>query len=445
MANGNHQRLGELLVDKGIISNLQLAVALAAQKTLQCRLGEVVVERGFADEEQIAKCLAEQYGYEYTNMEGLQPESSALDLVDAEIAVQAEILPVRVESGVLHCVSADPLDVVATDAICQVSNLRMELMIAPRSCLLAAIRRWYRLDADGSLHTATGLPTPPERFGRVWPRFATADCMLADAYDNTLGREVSLLFGRAFADKQSSAFSRIRSFAGCNGSGLMRIYDWFVADGHGWVVMEPFRGESAVNILRTRGNRTPAQAAAMVSQLALGVDQLVQAGQSSTVIGPENVLVGRDGICRIAPLQEIGPEFQLPPGIAANHEVSEHVYALGALLHFLMTGRAPSKASAHMPTEAALTGLLESDGIWLPSAMIEILYRCLCADPPVGYSSPLQIKLALEACSWRSATTQAASPAEVGRDRDQLLDSLEEGPVISRRRGLFGFLFGKSA
>ncbi|MBL1150732.1 MAG: hypothetical protein HND42_11040 [Armatimonadetes bacterium] len=445
MAKGNHQRLGELLVDQGIISNLQLAVALAAQKTLQCRLGEVIVERGFADEEQIAKCLAEQYGYEYTDLHGVQPESSALDLVDAEIAVQAEILPVRVESGVLHCVSADPLDVLATDAIRHASGVRIEMMIAPRSSLLSAIRRWYRLDAEGAPPTAAGMRTPPERFSRVWPRFATADGMLADAYDNTLGREVSLLFGQALADEGSEAFTRIRSFAGCNGSGLLRIYDWFDFEGCGWVVMEPVRGESVANIVRTRGNRTPAQAAAIVSQLAVGVDQLVQAGQGATVIGPANVLVGRGGVCCIAPLEAIGSEFRLPPGVATNHELSEHVYALGALLHFLLTGRAPAKASAHMPTEAALSGLFESEGIWIPSAMVEILFRCLCADPPVGYSSTLQLKLALESCSWRCATTQVTSPAEVGRDREQLLDSLEEGPATARRRGFLSFLFRKSA
>ena len=46
------KKLGELLVEGELITNLQLSIALAAQQTSSKRLGQIVVERGFATEDQ---------------------------------------------------------------------------------------------------------------------------------------------------------------------------------------------------------------------------------------------------------------------------------------------------------------------------------------------------------------------------------------------------------
>ena len=61
--------LGQILVERGVISNPQLQQALDAQKRGGGLIGEVIVELGFAKEEDIAYCLSLQFGYPYLSLE----------------------------------------------------------------------------------------------------------------------------------------------------------------------------------------------------------------------------------------------------------------------------------------------------------------------------------------------------------------------------------------
>ncbi|HDM70151.1 MAG TPA: hypothetical protein ENG58_01950, partial [Thermotogales bacterium] len=56
-----YKRIGEILVDKGIITNEDLATAMNIQRSVKRPLGEVLVEYGYATWEQIAEALASQY------------------------------------------------------------------------------------------------------------------------------------------------------------------------------------------------------------------------------------------------------------------------------------------------------------------------------------------------------------------------------------------------
>ncbi|MFX8801564.1 hypothetical protein ABTM62_19830, partial [Acinetobacter baumannii] len=63
MSVRTYRRLGELLLDRGAVTYLNLSVALADQKVSKRRLGEILIERGFTPEDEIAACLAQQSGY----------------------------------------------------------------------------------------------------------------------------------------------------------------------------------------------------------------------------------------------------------------------------------------------------------------------------------------------------------------------------------------------
>ena len=63
------KRLGEYLVESGIISSTTLAEALEIQKVRKKRLGQILRDMGVADEEMIAGVLAQQFGYSFTARE----------------------------------------------------------------------------------------------------------------------------------------------------------------------------------------------------------------------------------------------------------------------------------------------------------------------------------------------------------------------------------------
>ena len=58
-----HKPLGQILVERGVISNSQLQKVLEAQKCSGGLIGEIIIEQGFAKEEDIAYCLSLQFGY----------------------------------------------------------------------------------------------------------------------------------------------------------------------------------------------------------------------------------------------------------------------------------------------------------------------------------------------------------------------------------------------
>ncbi|MER3462521.1 MAG: hypothetical protein C4342_05930, partial [Armatimonadota bacterium] len=196
---GEYKRLGEILVESGVLTNLQLSVAIAAQLTSNRRLGEILVERGYASEDQIARCLADQYGYDYIeDPAALAPEQSALDLVGAEMAFSLKVLPICVRDGVLNCIIWDPIDVSVTDQLRLATGNRLRISISPKSRLEAAIRLAYSIDRAVAV-TAGGRSsntTLPSRYKSQETLRQTGSLLWVRALDTLLGRPVLLVGGR---------------------------------------------------------------------------------------------------------------------------------------------------------------------------------------------------------------------------------------------------------
>jgi type IV pilus assembly protein PilB len=140
-----YRKLGEMLVQGGLITSLQLSIALAAQQTSNRRLGEIVVERGFCTEDQIALCLAEQFGYEVADMatHPIQPE--AIVLLKAEFALEQGVLAVEVNGEDATFVIFDPVNVEATDQVAVLTKKRAKFLISARTSLIAMKVKLLRL------------------------------------------------------------------------------------------------------------------------------------------------------------------------------------------------------------------------------------------------------------------------------------------------------------
>ncbi len=112
-------KLGELLFQKGLISQSQLAEALAVQAAEPKKLGLILMETAGLNLRQLNETLAEQAGIEKLELEGLSIPTDILALVPAEAASQYNVLPVGRENGRLILAMADPFDHQA------LGNLRM--------------------------------------------------------------------------------------------------------------------------------------------------------------------------------------------------------------------------------------------------------------------------------------------------------------------------------
>lgn len=79
------KQLGELLVERGVISHEQLNIAIGTQKEKGGLLGEVLVELNFATETDIAQALTCQYGFPYLPLANYEIDDEVLRSVPEDI------------------------------------------------------------------------------------------------------------------------------------------------------------------------------------------------------------------------------------------------------------------------------------------------------------------------------------------------------------------------
>ena len=143
----NYKKLGELLISKKLLTEQQVNDALAMQKQSPARLGEIATAMGWAKEYQIAECLALQYGYEMMDASKVKCTSDALATLSYPRALKNLTLPIKFEDSMLHCVIADPINVMAMDELRSAQKFPLSIWIAPSAELREAIIRCYVGDA----------------------------------------------------------------------------------------------------------------------------------------------------------------------------------------------------------------------------------------------------------------------------------------------------------
>ncbi len=136
------ERLGELLVRVGIISDEQLDLALDEQIRTGGKLGEVLVTSLIITEDQIASALAEQKGLEHINLAGIDIDRAAVVLLPVRMEQRRGVIPIGFKEGRLILAMADPLDVEAIDEAELRTGYNVEAVVAAASQVQYAIEKY---------------------------------------------------------------------------------------------------------------------------------------------------------------------------------------------------------------------------------------------------------------------------------------------------------------
>lgn len=113
------KRLGEILIDKGVITADQLAIGLHEQKVIGKRIGAVLIELGFVTDSIIRDALSENTGYESVDLSSTFIDSGSIGMVPQDLARRFNVLPLSYsrESNELTLAMADTFNIVALDQI----------------------------------------------------------------------------------------------------------------------------------------------------------------------------------------------------------------------------------------------------------------------------------------------------------------------------------------
>jgi len=141
------EKLGELLIQHGLLSEEQLAKALEVQRGTTKRIGEVLVELGLTTELDIASALSRQLGIPYASAASglLNPkQGEGLEqLVSEEFARQHLILPLSRTMNSLTVACVNPLDLITMDNLNRMSRCEINHVVTTKGDLEQAIERFY--------------------------------------------------------------------------------------------------------------------------------------------------------------------------------------------------------------------------------------------------------------------------------------------------------------
>ncbi|OQC70127.1 MAG: Type II secretion system protein E [candidate division Hyd24-12 bacterium ADurb.Bin004] len=136
-------KLGQMLLQAGLITREQLELALKQQRAEGGRLGYNLVKLKAISEADLNENLAKQHRVESINLDEMAIDGEIVRLVPPEVAKRYEVVPISREGKVLVVAMADPDNLFAIDDLRFSIGLEIEPHICATSMILRAIRRYY--------------------------------------------------------------------------------------------------------------------------------------------------------------------------------------------------------------------------------------------------------------------------------------------------------------
>jgi type IV pilus assembly protein PilB len=162
------KKIGECLIQAGLITEDDLQAALAEHKRTGERIGVVLVRMNLATEKQIAKALAFQLGFPYINLSENAPDPAAVVLIPKEVSLKRVCVAVSLEKNLLTVAMSDPLLFSLVQDLEFQTGYRIKQVVATRGDILEAIQTGYPDKAlmkpgQPSAEIATTATTRPAR------------------------------------------------------------------------------------------------------------------------------------------------------------------------------------------------------------------------------------------------------------------------------------------
>ncbi|MBU0635287.1 MAG: Flp pilus assembly complex ATPase component TadA [Candidatus Omnitrophica bacterium] len=150
------KRLGEYLIDSGLVTKDQVSKALEEQKKAGARLGQTLIELGLISEEELIVALAKQLDIAHIDVASYVLKQDVVKLIPESVARQYELIILEKVGNNLTVAMSDPLNVFAIDEVQKLTQCKVEPVICLRSSLFKALDLIYK--KSGVAKSAQGYP-----------------------------------------------------------------------------------------------------------------------------------------------------------------------------------------------------------------------------------------------------------------------------------------------
>ena len=157
------RRLGEILMDAGLLSETQLKAALQEQRKWGGKLGRTLVEMGIVDEDSMARALSRQLNIPVVDLDSVRLPPGVVQLLRIDVAERYGVFPLGGDPAqkLLHVASADPTNLEALQELSFQTGMRVQQSVSSASGIDRAIRRYYYGESTKASVTAS-----PDSYGR---------------------------------------------------------------------------------------------------------------------------------------------------------------------------------------------------------------------------------------------------------------------------------------
>ncbi|MGD2125205.1 MAG: ATPase, T2SS/T4P/T4SS family [Desulfobacteraceae bacterium] len=137
------RKLGELLVETGLLAGEKLTEALNAQKDSGKRLGRILIEMNLISEEEMAFALAMQLKIPYVDLNNYEIPSKVLETIPEEVSRKFLCIPISLKNSILDVAMADPLDLNMMKDLQFITGYSIQPAISTSSQIIEVIQKHY--------------------------------------------------------------------------------------------------------------------------------------------------------------------------------------------------------------------------------------------------------------------------------------------------------------
>jgi len=137
------RRLGDLLIESGLLSGDKLKEGLEVQKRTGKRLGEILIEMKIISEEEMAFALAMQLRIPFIDLRDHTIEDAVLDSIPEEVCQKFQCIPVAMKDNILDVTMADPLNLNMMKDLQFITGYNIQPAISTQSQIIDRLREHY--------------------------------------------------------------------------------------------------------------------------------------------------------------------------------------------------------------------------------------------------------------------------------------------------------------
>ncbi len=136
-------KIGNILVRAGVITQDQLENALSIQKKSGGLIGQILVKQGYIDRRSLYEFLQKQMGVEYVDIEGIEIDEDIIGLVSPNLAKTHKVIPIEKVDGNLKVAMSDPMNIFSIDDLRLTTGLEIIPCLADEEQISAQLEKYY--------------------------------------------------------------------------------------------------------------------------------------------------------------------------------------------------------------------------------------------------------------------------------------------------------------